>query len=101
MSKKPLSSAGPAPSSAPPAPPTAARSTPRPTTSVTQNNASQSSSTGHTAKSKKKAADTTPPDPNALLDTVKNRIAALEEDARQGKEDERKAGKSRFYVPGR
>ncbi|KAG8880420.1 hypothetical protein FRB97_000784 [Tulasnella sp. 331] len=104
--------AGPAPSSAPPATP--ANQTPRPTAGANASRPAANLSNGSqpqrpatngtqtTAnKTTKKKAEPSPPDPSVLYENVKNRIAALEEAAVQGEEEERKtAEEARSQIKG-
>lgn len=102
-SKKTSAPAVPAPSTAPPAAPISqnpkpngvprpATTTPAPTQSQAQ--AQRTTSTNGIAgkATTKKKNEPPPPDPNVLYENVKNRIAALEEAAVLGEEEERKAG---------
>ncbi|KAG8986669.1 hypothetical protein FRB93_005191 [Tulasnella sp. JGI-2019a] len=105
--------AGPAPSSAPPAAPTnqilrtpTGSNIPRPSANVNGSGQPQqrpATNGTHTTSSKitKKKVEPPPPDPTVLYENVKNRIAALEEAAVQGEEEERKtAEEARSSIKG-
>ena len=83
----------PAPVSAPPAPPTNAHTHNHPPTGNRQNaNGTHASHNQQQKTGKKKNPEPTPVDPSQMYETLKNRIAVLEEDAVHEEEEERKFG---------
>jgi hypothetical protein len=82
----PAGPAPPAPASAPPPPPNSARP------SAPVSNHTHSHINGHTAKARKK--NDAPVDPATMYESLKNRIAALEEEEVLEEEEERRFGQS-------
>jgi hypothetical protein len=87
----PTGPAPPAPAVAPPVPPTNAQVNSAKHGTPPAVNGSHTHTT--TGKPSKKKAEPTPVDPATMYESLKNRIAVLEEDAVQGVEEERKFGK--------
>ena len=82
----------PAPAAAPPAPPNNAHAHAHSSSNARQPNGAVNGTHAHTQKAKKKAADPPPVDPSQMYETLKNRIAALEEEEVHEEEEERRFG---------
>ena len=105
QTQRPKMPVGPAPVNVPPAPPaqktiTSVQHPSHPHTRSSQHSAiqpspnrSQPTPNGQNQKNKKKA-DPTPVDPAAMYESLKNRIAALEQEETHEEEEERKFGTS-------
>ena len=87
----------PAPAAAPPAPPNNAHAHAHSSSNARQPNGAVNGTHAHTQKAKKKAADPPPVDPSQMYETLKNRIAALEEEEVHEEEEERRFGTHRLY----